>query len=145
MMTLLGSILGFFSAMVPELITLFKDKQDQKHQLKVLELGKQKAQLTAEKAEIESLYRYLGKFNSKFIEILSASVRPVISYGFFLLYALIKVFIFMRIFEHNHDAYIALSEIWTEEDCTIFAAIISFWFGYRAFRHQGGLNGKQYK
>lgn len=140
MITLLGSILGFFSAMCPDLLAIFKDRQDKKFKLKVLELKKEKAQLLADVEESKGLYQFHNQIHSRFVEALSASVRPVISYGFFLLYSLIKVFLFIRIFEHSHDAYIALSEIWTEHDCAIFAAIISFWFGYRAFRSFNSLN-----
>jgi hypothetical protein len=140
MMTLLGSILGFFSAMCPDLLAIFKDRQDKKYQLKVLELKKENAQLAADVEENKGLYHFYGRTQSKFVEALSASVRPVISYGFFFLYGLIKTFLFIRVYQHNHDAFIALSEIWTEQDYAIFAAIISFWFGYRAFRNNGGLH-----
>lgn len=145
MITLLGSILGFFSAMCPDLLAIFRDRQDKKFKLKVLELQKENAQLSAEVEESKGLYNFHNDIQSKFVAAISASVRPVISYGFFLLYSLIKVFLFLRIYQHNHDPYFALSEIWTEHDCAIFAAIISFWFGYRAFRsfNQGGPhNGK---
>ncbi|WP_440617634.1 hypothetical protein [Cysteiniphilum sp. 6C5] len=139
MVTLLGSILGFFSAMCPDLLAIFKDIQDKKHQLKLLQLKNINAEILADKEESKGLYHFYNHTQSKFVEALSASVRPVISYGFFFLYGLIKTFLFIRIYQHNHDAFIALSEIWTEQDYAIFAAIISFWFGYRAFRNNGRL------
>lgn len=38
MMTLLGSLLGFLSAAFPDLLKLFRDTQDRRHELKILEL-----------------------------------------------------------------------------------------------------------
>ncbi len=38
MITLLGSLLGFFSAAFPDMLKLFRDAQDRKHELKILEM-----------------------------------------------------------------------------------------------------------
>ena len=41
MITLLGSLLGFLSAAFPDFLKLFRDAQDRKHELKILELQMQ--------------------------------------------------------------------------------------------------------
>jgi hypothetical protein len=38
MITLLSSLLGFFGSAFPDVLKLFKDNQDRKHELKILEL-----------------------------------------------------------------------------------------------------------
>ena len=134
MTTLLASLIGFFSSMFPDMLALYKNKNDQLHELKLAKLRVKQGELSADAVESKAIYRDIYKSGSKFIDALSASVRPVVSYGFFFLYAAIKVFMFIRIYQHSHDILGALSEIWTEQDWAIFAAIISFWFGYRSFR-----------
>ncbi len=51
MITLLGSLLGFLSAAFPDFLKLFRDAQDRKHELKILELQMQQQAIA--KAEEE--------------------------------------------------------------------------------------------
>lgn len=68
MITLLGSLLGFLSAAFPDFLKLFRDAQDRKHELKILELQMQQQaqghvnrleeiQVNADIAESQALYK----------------------------------------------------------------------------------------
>jgi hypothetical protein len=140
MITLLGALLGFFSAAFPEFLKIFRDAQDRKHELKILELQMQQQAaghsqrleaigIEADIAESRALYKtfYSG---IRWVDALNGTVRPVLAYAFFALYATMKL---------TQLAALSwpilpwqLPMIWTAEDQAIFAGIISFYFGQRA-------------
>jgi hypothetical protein len=134
MITLLGSLLGFLSAAFPDFLKLFRDAQDRKHELKILEMQMEQQklgasqrleeiQVNADIAESQALYQDVQRTGIRWVDALNGTVRPVIAYSFFILYALVKVMQF------SADLPWLL---WTAEDQAIFAGIISFYFGQRA-------------
>lgn len=144
MLTILGSIIGFLGSAVPSVIDHFSQKEDNKKQV---EFAKLQAELTKQGAEIDLTKFYamaLDNEHKRLIEHdiamqndtgtlawLRKSVRPVITYLFFTLFAAVKVSALMFALETNefHDAILV---VWDEESQGMFAAIISFWFGSRA-------------
>jgi hypothetical protein len=102
MLTLLGSLLGLLSNTFPESLKLFRDSQDRKHELAILDrqmeqqrLGysqrQEEIQIAADIAENQALYSYANHPpGSSWVEGLQASVRPVITYAFFLVFAVVK-------------------------------------------------------
>lgn len=145
MFTLVGSILGFLGSAFPEIIKIFQERQDKKHELAIMdrqiEMAQQghtqrleEIQSQADIAESRALYRHASQSsNVAWVEALRASVRPILTYAFFLLFATVKVAA-LTIFITHEDADIAtaLIQIWDSETAALFAAIISFWFGQRA-------------
>ena len=63
---------------------------------------------------------------------LQKSVRPVITYAFFGLFATIEITLLMNALEMGTPFNEAIQLLWDDETKAIFAAIISFWFGSRA-------------
>ena len=131
--TLIGSIVGFASSAMPELFKIYKDKKDKEHVLVLLNLQisqQEKMQnsrleeikISTSAEEYKHLYRTY-KIGNNFVDAFSATVRPVIAYGFFVLYAIIKI---MQ-FQHGN-----FEKVWIEEDQALFAGIVSFYFGQRA-------------
>jgi hypothetical protein len=66
----------------------------------------------------------------------SASVRPTLTYAFFLMFAVVK---FVSVFQAYHIDHLpalhALPILWDEETEILFSAVLSFWFGTRAMEH----------
>lgn len=133
MLTLLGSLLGLLGSMVPDVLKMFRDSADKKHELKILELQMQQ-QATGHTQRLEEIKIQADISESKalydtytthitWVDALNGSVRPVIAYCFFLLYATVKLTAV-----YNGLAW----QAWTEEDAAIFAGIMSFYFGQRA-------------
>lgn len=133
MITLLGSLLGFFSAAFPDFLKLWKDVSDKKHEITLLKMqmdfqaqGHQQRleeiNVNADIAESQALYRTYST-GIRWVDALNGTVRPVIAYSFFILYAVVKGMQF------SADLPWLL---WTEDDQAIFAGIISFYFGQRA-------------
>ena len=67
-----------------------------------------------------------------FIGGLARSVRPIITYAFFLLFAVIEGTLLYGALQAGTDFQEAINILWDEDTKAIFAAIISFWFGSRA-------------
>jgi len=132
MLTLLGSLLGFLGSIVPDIFKILQDKIDRNHELKIMDLQMQREQqghnnhleeinTSADIAETKAIYKTY-KIGVKWVDALNGTVRPVIAYAFFLLYA------FVKYQQSIHTPWL----LWSDEDKAIFAGIISFYFGQRA-------------
>ena len=143
MLTLIASILGAVTSAIPQLIDVFDRKNRLDHEREMLEIkisaAKQKVEMEIDlanaKADIQegdSLRHHDSTLvDSSFIGHLRASVRPVITYTFFILFVVIKcsaLYIFLR---DGIDIASALIVIWDVETSAIFGAIMGFWFGSR--------------
>ena len=144
MITLLGSLLGFGTSFLPEVLNYFKRGQEQKHELqrmkmeieliakrsefKIEELDKE-----AEIKEAEGLYKHDSVDAGGFINALRGSVRPIITYAFFGLFVAIKVTALISLMNlPEMQLNMALSMIWDDQTAGLFSAIMAFWFGNRA-------------
>ena len=144
MITLLGSLLGFGTSFLPEVLNYFKRGQEQKHELqrmkmeielmakrsefKIQELDKE-----AEIKEAEGLYKHDSVDAGGFINALRGSVRPIITYAFFGLFVAIKVTALLSLMSlPEMQLNMALSMIWDDQTAGLFSAIMAFWFGNRA-------------
>ena len=144
MLTLLGSLLGFISSAVPDVLKMFTAKADRQHELDILDrqitmqaqgaeqhLAEINAQ--ADIAESQALYRTAAPTGVAWVDALSGTVRPVITYAFFGLFAAVKVAaLYVLIAVNGMAAAPALLQIWDGETAALFAAVMSFWFGARS-------------
>ena len=145
MLSILGSLLGFAGSAAPAVMDHFKSKQNNK-----LELDKMRLHAELRKEgydydmkmfdkqaadnEHQRLIEHDISINKStgIIAGLQKSVRPVITYCFFGLFAAIEVSLLMDALEKGADLTEALNVLWDDDTKAIFAAIISFWFGSRA-------------
>ena len=143
MITLLGSLLGFGTSFLPEVLNFFRAGQDHKHKLESMQLemdmmakrNELKLNIIDKQAEIketEGLYKHDSMDAGGFINALRGSVRPVITYVFFGLFVAIKITALISLMDAGNDLGRSLSLIWDDSTSGLFAAIISFWFGGRA-------------
>jgi hypothetical protein len=134
MFGLLGTILGFASSAVPAITDSFARKQDNElrasgydHDLKMYEtMGADNEHDRLIQHDI-SINQGVG-----FIAGLQKSVRPVITYAFFLLFATIEITLLLEALKTGIDFAEAIQVLWDDETKGIFAAILAFWFGSRA-------------
>lgn len=142
---LIGSALGFGGSIVPAITDHFAQKNNQKFELQKMEKQAElrKAGFTHEMQmfeqqaadkEHERLIQHDISINqgTGFVASLQKSVRPVITYCFFGLFAVIEVTLLMEALEQGKSISDSLNVLWDEDTKAIFAAIISFWFGSRA-------------
>jgi hypothetical protein len=145
MSALLGSLLGFGGSIIPTITDYFGKKQDQKFELAKME---KKAELIkngythemtmfeqqANDKEHERLIEHDISINrgTGFISALQKSVRPVITYCFFILFAIVEINLLTKAMAMDVPFDEALALVWDDDTSAIFAAIMSFWFGNRA-------------
>ena len=144
MITLLASIAGFISSILPEFIKFFKDINDKKHELNILdrqiEYSKSNATRTLEEIHVSreileqaSLYSTY-KTDIRWVDMLNGSVRPVLAYSFFFMYMSVKYLQYKAIAASPHVIEY-LEILWGVDDQAIFAGVISFYYGQRTFRN----------
>lgn len=142
MITLFASIAGFITSLIPEILRFFKDRLDKSHELQLMDKqirfskiagskSPEEIQMTRDVVEQLSLYSTY-KTGINWVDALNGSVRPVLAYSFFGMYAAIKII------QYKYIAKTALlveyiDIIWSIDDQAIFASIVSFYFGQRAF------------
>ena len=145
MLTLLGSLLGFISSTFPDLLKFWQDKQDRKHELQILDRQMEQMRLghtqrldeiaiNADVSQSLALYKHDSQPSGvTWVDGLRASVRPMITYGFFILFAWVKLSAVVLLMNQGGlSINEALVQIWDGETQALFAGILSFWFGSRS-------------
>lgn len=154
--TLLGGFLGGVLRIVPELLKWLDRASERKHELnmqdKALEFEKQRG--ASKMAEIgayaqdawntgaletfrASIAAQGQKSGVKWVDALSISVRPVVTYWFMALYCATKIATFIAAFHAGADWITAVRLIWTSEDMVIWSGMLNFWFLGRVFEKTG--------
>ena len=144
MITLLAALTGFLSSLLPHALQFYRDRDDRKHELAILDkqLAMQKAGISERVREIElasdlqeavALYKTYrtGIF---WVDALNGSVRPVLAYAFFALYACVKLLQWEMLALSAAPLLARIEILWSLEDQAIFAGIISFYYGQRALQ-----------
>ena len=144
MLTLLGSLLGFTTSFLPSVLDFFTTKQ--KHQQEIeklrvqMELDAKRAELKiveldarADIEESKGIYQHDRTLDGgNFVYSLRASVRPVITYAFFLRFCFVEISAYLALTASGISGLEALNAVWDEDTKALFAAVIAFWFGGRA-------------
>jgi hypothetical protein len=159
MLTLISSLLSFLSGGLPSILGFFQDRADKSHEMsmarlqterelqmaekgfvaqaKVEEIHLEQAEVEAQAQERQSLYQHdieISKGASRWVINARAMVRPVITYGLFLLLVFVEVFGFFYAIHTGVDFQIAMNLLWDDETQIIWASVVSFWFGTQAFK-----------
>ena len=148
MLTLLSSLLGFGTSFIPKVLDTFQDGKDKKHELEVMKLQiEREEKLAGQRAEAMLLQSEIqresallkhdaeaAKLSSTWVNNLRSSVRPVITYLFFLLFFFVEGVAAYMVLKNGGDVQMVADVLWSEETSSIFAAIVAFWFGSRAVK-----------
>jgi hypothetical protein len=90
----------------------------------------------AQQAEMQAIYAHdmsLNEGTSQWMKNLRASVRPVITYGFFFLLVFVDIGGFWYGYYMSVPFNDLLQMLWDNDTQALFASIIAFHFGGRAF------------
>jgi len=90
----------------------------------------------AQQAEMAAIYAHdtsLNEGTSQWMKDLRASVRPVITYGFFFLLVAIDATLAYKGIASGVEFNMLADQLWDNETQALFASIIAFHFGGRAF------------
>lgn len=144
MLALISTILGFLTSVVPPIVGYFDQKQRNNYELEKIKLqiqamdkGMDLAKLNeASQAVVQegTNLRYHDSIitDNEYINILRASVRPLVTYLFFFLFIGVKTAAATLMFQKGYDAFQVLEVIWDEYTVSIFGAVVGFWFGTRS-------------
>jgi len=150
--TLLGGLLGGAFRLAPEILKWLDRKDERGHELamqdKALEFEKLRgAQRMAEigasadaawnTGAIEALKEAVGAQGRmsglRWVDALSCSVRPVITYWFMALYCAAKSAAFVGAVDADVEWSAAIQAAWTDADQALWAGVLNFWFLGRVF------------
>jgi hypothetical protein len=159
MLTLLSTLISFLAGGLPKLLGFFQDRADKKHEMAMAQLqierelelrkagfeAQQRVEeiriegqmIEAEASERTALYAHdiaIGQGASQWMVNLRAGVRPLLTYGFFLLFAFVEIGGFIYAWNLGIDFDVLIAKLWDSDTQIIFASIISFHFGGRAFK-----------
>lgn len=145
--TLLGTVFGFLSPLAKTVMQFFQSKRDYKHELAIMQLQMEaqakmhtqrveELKIDASIRETEALLRHdvaATEKASPWVHSLRASVRPVITYAFMAIFALVEITSLVMLMDLGENFLSALSLVWNEPEQAMFGAILGFWFGSRTF------------
>lgn len=142
---LLGSLLGFTGSVVPAITDHFAKKQEFNFELEKMEKQAellragfdQEMKMYQQRASDDEHARLIHHDialtkNRTFIGALQASVRPVITYSFFILFAIVEISLLTQALQMDLPLDQAIATLWDEDTKAIWGAVIAFWFGSRA-------------
>jgi len=92
--------------------------------------------IAAQQAEMQAIYAHdmsLNEGTSTWVKNARALVRPLITYGFFLLLVLIDLGLFIHGYNKGASFIEMSDQLWDNDTQALFATIIAFHFGGRAF------------
>lgn len=141
--TILGGLLGFLASVLPDLITGLSKKTTETTTTgtngSVVDTDPTPQPTTdattATPAAKKKHETYNDGDTTHFISLdyLRASVRPVLTYAFFAMFAYIKLIVMWQALTVEHvKASELLPILWDQGTEALFAAVLAFWFGSRA-------------
>jgi len=144
---------------VPKLLDFFQDKSDKSHELqmaqmqterelKMLEAGyvaqakvedirTEQISIQSAEKEREAIYAHdiaIGEGAAQWVINARAFTRSFITYGMFFMFMFVEVFGFLYAWKTGINFEVALDVLWDNDTQTIWASVVSFWFGTQAFK-----------
>lgn len=146
-LTLLSMLGGGLMRMLPELMSFLNRKQDNEHELAMLdkqfqlESARQAAHLNEiqvqgdyaqdlalVQARQEAIKGQMQMTNIGFVDALNFLVRPAVTYFMVTMYALAKLAMYMIAMRSGLGGWDSILKVYDEEDRAILSGILSFWF-----------------
>ncbi len=161
MFTLLSTVISFLTAGTPKILDFFHDRSDKSHEIEMAqlqltrELELQKAGLdsqvkiedikyeeiqnTSALSERQAIYQHdeeIGVGASQWVINTRDLVRPIMTYGLFLLLVFVEIFGFYYAISTGVKFDAAVALLWDDDQQIVWASVVSFWFGSQAFGHK---------
>jgi len=159
MLTLLSTLLGFFSSGLPKVLDFFQDRADKRHELDLVRIQNERELMLAERGflaqqrveeikldqvemegyfqERQALYQHdieIGKGASQWVINVRAMVRPTITFGLFLLLVIVDTAGIIYAYSMGVQFTDMMEYVWDDETQMVWASVIAFHFGTRAFQ-----------
>lgn len=158
MLSLISSLMGFAAGGLPKVLDFVQDRGDKKHELAMMAANREReialaregfvAQARVEEIRTEQvamqtqtqerlgMYKHdmkIGEGASTWVINLRSSVRPVVTYIFVLLLVVVDIAGIWYAYSTGVAFAQAMELVFSSEEMSMLAAILSFWFGSQAF------------
>jgi len=158
MLTLLSTLLGFFSSGLPKVLDFFQDRSDKRHEIELIRIQNERELMLAERGflaqqkieeikveqiategyfqERQALYQHdieIGKGASQWVINVRAMVRPTVTFGLFALLVIVDIAGIVYAYNTGATFIEMMDNVWDDEAQMIWASIVAFWFGSQAF------------
>lgn len=149
LIALLSPFFGILGSLLPSIVRIFERKQElmfQKETLKLqMEAAVQNAHVQiaiedakADVADANSVRSFDNNIDGGwFINALRSSLRPVVTYVFFITFILIKVAVVYVMIQQNASMPQMIAAVWDQDTMALFGAVMGFWFGTRILEKTG--------
>ncbi|OED39016.1 hypothetical protein AB833_17415 [Chromatiales bacterium (ex Bugula neritina AB1)] len=150
--TLLGGLLGGAFRLAPELFKYLDQRGERRHELALQDKALAFEQLRGAQRMEEINAQVEGAWNSgaldtlreavrsqgqttrvRWVDALSSSVRPIITYWFMGLYCAVKTAAFTSAIHTGANWELAITHAWSDADQALWAGVLNFWFLGRVF------------
>jgi hypothetical protein len=143
MIALLSPLFGLIVSIVPEIVKIWGRKQDLAHEVELIKLqmdaAKQNVELNVLEAEAlasaregDSLRTHDSELDGgPFINALRASIRPVVTYLFFIFFLTVKGSIAYVLLKSGTPTTEIIQNLWDQDTWALFGSIMGFHFGSR--------------
>jgi len=150
--TLLGGALGGLFRLAPELLKWLDRVGERTHELAMQDKALAFEQLRGAQRMEEVVAQNQGAWNTgafgalrealagqgqpsgvAWVDALSTSVRPVITYWFMALYCAAKTAVFIAALQGGTQWTVAVQASWTDADQALWSGVLNFWFIGRVF------------
>lgn len=148
MLALLSPLFGILGSLLPSIVRIFERKQEIKYELELTKIKIDAAERQAdlqfhvEEIKTDSQLRQSALDHDKsidggkFVNALRASIRPVVTYSFFILFVAVKWAAAYTMIKNGQDIPTMLDAVWDPDTMSLFSTIIAFWFGSRVMEKQ---------
>ena len=143
--TLLGSLLGGVFRIAPEFLKWLDRRGEREHELKMLnsemefakirgEIAMREAEARMTVSELDAMSEALkeqgqtARAAGKWVAALSASVRPIVTYAFVIVYFLVKFAAYLLAIGQGGEWKEVLVSMWSQDDMAILMLILTFHF-----------------
>lgn len=149
LLTLLSPFMGILSSLLPSIVRIFERKQELQFQTEMLKLNMEAAvqnaqvqiaieDVKADIADASSVRSYDNNVDGGwFINALKTSIRPVITYVFFMTFIGIKLCVVYVMIQQGASMPEMIRAVWDQDTMAIFGAVMGFWFGTRILEKTG--------
>jgi tetrahydromethanopterin S-methyltransferase subunit E len=150
---ILSPLIGMLGGFLPAIVKYFERKQEIQHEIELtkikLDAAKQEAQIQlvvknveADIEDAKSVRLHDSAIDGgRFLNSLRASIRPVITYSFFILFVIVKLSAAYVMLSTGQSVPEMLHAVWDVDTSALFGTIMAFWFGARVMEkmNYGGM------
>ena len=150
--SIVGLLTGGLATLTNAGVELVKQRQANAHELALFEAQAklaaaehtfqlEQASAQADVEQMKQVYSFMAAPTGTWVDAFASTVRPVITYGFFMAYVGMKIAALIVASRSGFNLQNTMLYVWTPDDQMLLSAIMSFWFGSRQLSRAAAVRG----